>query len=149
MPAVGDVLAGRYRVDAVLGAGGMATVYRATDLRLEREVAVKVLVPNLARDPSFAERFDREARLLASVNHPSIAEVFDVEPGDPEAGREPFYVMELCEGGSLADRIEKSGSIPANELVPLSCTRTGSSTATSSRRTSCSRAVAPSSPTSA
>jgi serine/threonine-protein kinase len=119
MPAVGDVLAGRYRVDAVLGAGGMATVYRATDLRLEREVAVKVLVPNLARDPSFAERFDREARLLASVNHPSIAEVFDVEPGDPEAGREPFYVMELCEGGSLADRIEKSGSIPANELVPL------------------------------
>ena len=119
MPAVGDVLAGRYRVDAVLGAGGMATVYRATDLRLEREVAVKVLVPNLARDPSFAERFDREARLLASVNHPSIADVFDVEPGDPEAGREPFYVMELCEGGSLADRIEKSGSIPANELVPL------------------------------
>jgi len=119
MPAVGDVLAGRYRVDAVLGAGGMATVYRATDLRLEREVAVKVLVPNLARDPSFAERFDREARLLASVNHPSIAEVFDVEPGDPEAGREPFYVMELCNGGSLADRIEKLGSVPANELVPL------------------------------
>ena len=119
MPAVGDVLASRYRVDAVLGAGGMATVYRATDLRLEREVAVKVLVPNLARDPSFAERFDREARLLASVNHPSIAEVFDVEPGDADAGREPFYVMELCDGGSLADRIEKSGSVPANELVPL------------------------------
>jgi serine/threonine-protein kinase len=119
MPAVGDVLAGRYRVDAVLGAGGMATVYRATDLRLEREVAVKVLVPNLARDPSFAERFDREARLLASVNHPSIAEVFDVEPGDLEAGREPFYVMELCNGGSLADRIERSGRLDPGELVPL------------------------------
>jgi tRNA A-37 threonylcarbamoyl transferase component Bud32 len=119
MPAVGDVLASRYRVDAVLGAGGMATVYRATDLRLEREVAVKVLVPNLARDPSFAERFDREARLLASVNHPSIAEVFDVEPGDLEAGREPFYVMELCDGGSLADRIEKSGPLSPGELVPL------------------------------
>jgi eukaryotic-like serine/threonine-protein kinase len=119
MPAVGDVLAGRYRVDAVLGAGGMATVYRATDLRLERDVAVKVLIPNLARDPSFAERFDREARLLASVNHPSIAEVFDVEPGDPEAGREPFYVMELCNGGSLADRIEKSGRVDPGELVPL------------------------------
>ncbi|HTK45448.1 MAG TPA: serine/threonine-protein kinase [Patescibacteria group bacterium] len=119
MPAVGDVLAGRYRVDAVLGAGGMATVYRATDLRLEREVAVKVLVPNLARDPSFAERFDREARLLASVTHPSIAEIFDVEPGDLEAGREPFYVMELCEGGSLADRIETAGRISAGELVPL------------------------------
>ena len=119
MPAVGDVLAGRYRVDAVLGAGGMATVYRATDLRLEREVAVKVLIPNLARDPSFAERFDREARLLASVNHPSIAEIFDVEPGDLEAGREPFYVMELCDGGSLADRIELLGKVPSGELVPL------------------------------
>jgi serine/threonine-protein kinase len=119
MPAVGDVLTGRYRVDAVLGAGGMATVYRAMDLRLAREVAVKVLVPNLARDPSFAERFDREARLLASVNHPSIAEIFDVEPGDLEAGREPFYVMELCDGGSLADRIEKSGLLPPGELAPL------------------------------
>ena len=119
MPAVGDVLAGRYRVDAILGAGGMATVYRATDLRLEREVAVKVLLPNLARDPSLAERFDREARLLASVSHPSIAEVFDVEPGDPEAGREPFYVMELCDGGSLADRIASSGRLQAGEAVPL------------------------------
>ena len=119
MPAVGDVLAGRYRVDAMLGAGGMATVYRATDLRLEREVALKVLLPNLARDPSLAERFDREARLLASVSHPSIAEIFDVEPGDPEAGREPFYVMELCDGGSLADRIASSGRLPAGEVVPL------------------------------
>jgi serine/threonine-protein kinase len=119
MPAEGDVLAGRYRVDAMLGAGGMATVYRAMDLRLEREVAVKVLLPNLARDPALAERFDREARLLASVSHPSIAGVFDVEPGDPEAGREPFYVMELCEGGSLADRIAASGPVPPGELVPL------------------------------
>jgi tRNA A-37 threonylcarbamoyl transferase component Bud32 len=119
MPAVGDVLASRYRVDAMLGAGGMATVYRATDLRLEREVAVKVLLPNLARDPALAERFDREARLLASVSHPNIAEVFDVEPGDPEAGREPFYVMELCNGGSLADRIATSGAVPPGELVPV------------------------------
>jgi len=119
MPAVGDVLAGRYRVDAMLGAGGMATVYRAMDLRLEREVAVKVLLPNLARDPALAERFDREARLLASVSHPSIAEVFDVEPGDPEASREPFYVMELCDGGSLAERIARSGALAPGELVPL------------------------------
>jgi eukaryotic-like serine/threonine-protein kinase len=119
MPAVGDVLAGRYRVDAILGAGGMATVYRAIDLRLEREVAIKVLLPNLARDPSLAERFDREARLLASVSHPSIAEIFDVEPGDHDAGREPFYVMELCDGGSLADRIASSGRLAAGEVVPL------------------------------
>ena len=122
MPAVGDVLAGRYRIDAFLGAGGMATVYRATDMRLEREVAVKVLLPNFARDPALAERFDREARLLASVSHPSIADVFDVEPGDPDAGREPFYVMELCGGGSLADRIERSGRLTPGELVPLMLT---------------------------
>ena len=119
MPAVGDVLAGRYRIDGVLGAGGMATVYAATDLRLERQVAVKVLLPNLARDPSLAERFDREARILASVAHPNVAEIFDVERGDAEAGREPFYVMELCGGGSLASRIEAGGPLEPGELVPI------------------------------
>jgi len=119
VPAVGDLLADRYRIDGVLGAGGMATVYLATDLRLERQVAVKVLLPNLARDPSLAERFDREARILASVAHSNVAEVFDVERGDPEAGREPFYVMELCEGGSLASRIDASGPLEPGALVPI------------------------------
>ena len=97
----------------------MSSVYLATDLRLEREVAVKVLLANLARDPAVAERFEREARILASVAHPSIAEIFDVEQGDPATGREPFYVMELCEGGSLAARIEASGPLEPGELVPL------------------------------
>ena len=119
MPAVGDLLADRYRIDGVLGAGGMATVYAATDLRLERQVAVKVLLPNLARDASLAERFDREARILASVAHPNVADIFDVERGDPEAGREPFYVMELCGGGSLASRIEAAGPLEPGELVPI------------------------------
>ncbi len=119
MPVVGDVLVARYRIDGVLGAGGMATVYRAMDLRLEREVAVKVLLPNLARDSALAERFDREARILASVAHPSIAAIYDVEPGNPDEGREPFYVMELCEGGSLADRIEAGGRIEPGALVPM------------------------------
>jgi serine/threonine-protein kinase len=119
VPAVGDLLADRYRIDGVLGAGGMASVYLATDLRLERQVAVKVLLPNLARDPSLAERFDREARVLASVTHPNVAEVFDVERGDPDAGREPFYVMELCEGGSLAGRIETGGPLEPGALVPI------------------------------
>jgi len=119
VPAVGDLLAERYRIDGVLGAGGMATVYLATDLRLERQVAVKVLLPNLARDPSLAERFDREARILASVAHPNVAEVFDVERGDPDAGREPFYVMELFEGGSLASRIDGGGPLEPGALVPI------------------------------
>lgn len=119
MPAVGDLLADRYRIDGVLGAGGMATVYLATDLRLERQVAVKVLLPNLARDPSLAERFDREARILASVSHPNVAEIFDVERGDPAAGREPFYVMELFDGGSLASRIDAAGPLEPGALVPI------------------------------
>jgi serine/threonine-protein kinase len=97
----------------------MATVYLATDLRLERQVAVKVLLPNLARDASLAERFDREARILASVAHPNVAEVFDVERGDPDAGREPFYVMELCDGGSLASRIEAGGPLEPGALAPI------------------------------
>src|SRR5690242_14540663 len=97
----------------------MASVYLAMDLRLERQVAVKVLLPNLARDPSLAERFDREARILASVAHPNVAETFDVERGDPDAGREPFYVMELCEGGSLAGRIDAAGPLEPGALVPI------------------------------
>jgi eukaryotic-like serine/threonine-protein kinase len=117
MPIVGDVLAGRYRVDAPLGVGGMASVYRARDLRLERNVAVKVLLPNLAADPVLAKRFDREARALAAAAHPNVVSVFDVEPGDPETGREPFYVMELCDGGSLADRLATSGRLEPRELA--------------------------------
>ena len=119
MPRIGDVLAERYRVEALLGAGGMAAVYRAMDLRLARDVAVKVLAPNLAADPAFATRFDREARALAAVAHPNVVAVFDVEPGDPAAGDEPFYVMELCNGGTLGDRIGAGGPIPPVELVPI------------------------------
>jgi len=119
MPIVGDVLADRYRIESVLGVGGMASVYRATDLRLDRQVAVKVLVANLSADAQFAARFDREARAMASFSHPNVAAVYDVEPGHPTTGREPFYVMELCEGGSLADRLKASGRIPPAALVPM------------------------------
>ena len=77
MPIVGEDLAGRYRIEAPLGAGGMATVWRALDLRLDREVAIKVLSPNLSADPALAERFDREARALAAISHQAIVAVFD------------------------------------------------------------------------
>jgi serine/threonine-protein kinase len=119
MPIVGDVLAGRYRIDAPIGAGGMASVYRARDLRLERDVAIKVLLPNLAADPVLARRFDREARALAAAAHPNVVNVFDVEPGDPATGREPFYVMELCNGGSLAERLAHSGRLPPGEVTAV------------------------------
>jgi serine/threonine-protein kinase len=119
MTQVGDLLADRYRIEVLLGAGGMATVHRATDLRLDRQVAVKVLLPNLAHQPSITERFDREARALAAVDHPAIVAIHDVDPGDATTGREPFFVMELCEGGSLAERRATAGRVPPDEIVPI------------------------------
>ncbi len=119
MPASGDRLADRYRILAPLGAGGMATVYRARDERLEREVAIKVLLPNLAGDPTTAERFEREARAMAAVAHPGLVAVYDVDAGDPATGREPFVVMELCPGGSLAERMGPGRPLPPDELVPI------------------------------
>jgi serine/threonine-protein kinase len=119
MPTVGDLLAGRYRILGPMGAGGMATVHRARDERLERDVAVKVLLPNLAGDPALAARFEREARTLAAAAHPGIVSVYDVDPGDPKRGREPFFVMELCAGGSLADRLTGGQRLAPDDLVPI------------------------------
>jgi serine/threonine-protein kinase len=123
---VGETLAGRYRVDAALGAGATAVVYRAKDLRLERDVAVKVLLPNLARDPLVSGRFDREARALAAAGHPGIVSVYDVDRGDAASGREPFFVMELCDGGSLADALDDAGGrLSPETVVPMLATIAG------------------------
>ena len=116
MLAVGDLLAGRYRVDARLGAGGMGSVWRAHDLRLDRDVAVKVLMPSVAGDPVLAERFDREARALAAVTSPHVIAIHDVVTG---AGGDPFLVMELCPDGSLGDRLDAAGSLPVAEALWL------------------------------
>jgi eukaryotic-like serine/threonine-protein kinase len=119
MPNPGDLLIGRYRILERIGSGGMATVHRARDERLDRDVAVKVLLPNLADDPSTAARFDREARSLAASSNPGVVAVFDVDAGDPSSGREPFFVMELCRGGSLADRLADGRRMPPDDLVPI------------------------------
>ncbi len=121
MPRIGDSLGGRYRLDALIGSGGFAAVFRAHDLRLERDVAVKVLLANHATDPAIATRFDREARVLATVSHPNVVAIHDVAPGDPATAAEPFLVMDLCDGGSLADRLAASptGALPPDELVPI------------------------------
>ena len=119
MPVPGAVLAGRYRIIAPLGAGGMATVHRARDERLERDVAIKILLPNPAGDPVLAARFEREARSLAAAAHPGVVAVFDVDPGDPAAGVEPFFVMELCPNGSLAERLVGGQRLSPDELIPI------------------------------
>lgn len=118
MPNPGDLLMDRYRIVDHLGSGGMATVHRARDERLERTVAVKVLAPNLANDPQTATRFEREARSLAAAAHPGVVAVYDVDAGDPATGREPCFVMELCPGGSLSNRLAGGRRLAPDEIVP-------------------------------
>ena len=119
MPGPGDRLADRYRIVGPLGSGGMATVHRAHDERLDRDVAIKILLPNLASDPVVARRFEQEARAMATVTHPGLVAVYDVEPGDPARGVEPFVVMELCSGGSLAARLAEGRPMAPDALVPI------------------------------
>jgi serine/threonine-protein kinase len=118
MHAAGDLLGGRYRIIGPLGAGGMATVHRAHDERLGRDVAVKVLLPNHASDPVLAARFEREAHELAAAGHPGVVAVYDVDAGGPGRG-EPWFVMELCPGGSLAGVLGGEHPIRPDDLVPI------------------------------
>ena len=95
----GSVLANRYRIEARIGAGGMAEVYRGFDPVLNRTVAIKILNPQFARDASFVERFRREAQAAARLNHPNIVGVYDTGAD----GETQFIVMEFIEGRTLAD----------------------------------------------
>jgi eukaryotic-like serine/threonine-protein kinase len=105
---------GSYEVIALLGAGGMGEVYRARDLKLNREVALKLLPEQFALDPDRAARFKREAELLASLNHPNIAAIYGREDSAPTQA----LVLELVEGPTLADRIAE-GPIPVGEALPI------------------------------
>ena len=96
-----ELIDGRYRLERVIGVGGMASVWLGRDQRLHRSVAVKVLSDTLAADPGYVERFRREARLAAGVSHPNLVKIFDFEP----EGR-PALIMEYIEGGTLADTAE-------------------------------------------
>ena len=103
---------GRYAGPALIGAGGMAEVYRATDVQLGREVAVKVLAARLAGDPDHRRRFEREGRAAARIRSPHVAAIYDV--GEWE-GR-PYIVMELVRGGSLAERLAR-GPVPVGQAL--------------------------------
>lgn len=117
MPSFDFVLAGRYRLIAPLGEGGMASVYRARDLRLNREVAVKVLREELTRDADFLSRFQREAQTVASLSHPNIVPVYDV--GEEEGSH--FIVMEYVRGRTLKDAIEAGGPLPPARAKDIVC----------------------------
>ena len=105
---------GSYEVLAELGAGGMGEVYRARDPKLGREVAIKVLPAVFLSDPERRARFEREARVLASLNHPHIGAIYGVE----DAGGVPALVLELVEGETLADRLTR-GAIPIGEALTV------------------------------
>src|SRR6185503_1897302 len=105
---------GPYDVVDSIGAGGMGEVYRARDSRLGRDVALKVLPDAFAGDAERLARFEREAQLLAALNHPHIASIYGVE----EAGGVRALVLELVTGDTLAERLEQ-GAIPFDEAVPL------------------------------
>ena len=105
---------GRYRVAAEIGAGGMGEVYKATDPDLKRDVAIKVLPAALASDPERFTRFQREAEILASLNHPNIAIIYGLEKADHVQA----IVMELVAGSDLADRIAL-GPLPVDQALRI------------------------------
>jgi serine/threonine protein kinase len=105
---------GPYQVVAKLGEGGMGQVFRATDTKLKRQVAIKILPPSLAADHDRLARFQREAEVLASLNHPHIAGIYGLEESDGVSA----LVMELVDGEDLSQRIAR-GAIPIDEALPI------------------------------
>ena len=110
----GSLIGGRYELGELLGSGGMGRVYRAYDGRLKREVALKVMAEHYAQTPEFVERFEREIRNVASLDHPNVIRVFD--SGEAEDGS-PYMAMELASGGTLKDRIRSTGPLPPREAA--------------------------------
>src|SRR5215831_17508844 len=106
---------GNYDVLAPLGAGGMGEVYRARDAKLGREVALKVISSQFIGDPDRLSRFQREARVLAALNHPNVAQIYGLE----ESGTVPCLVLELVEGETLSDRLRR-GPVPFEEAIEIS-----------------------------
>ena len=105
---------GPYEIGSPIGAGGMGEVYRARDTKLDREVAIKVLPEEFAQDDERLARFEREAKLLASLNHPNIASIYGLEESDGVKA----LVLELIEGPTLAERIAE-GAIPVDEAISI------------------------------
>lgn len=111
--SVGTLLNERYRLDAEVGTGGMSTVYRAFDTLLERQVAIKLMHRDIARHTDQLERFRREARAVAQLNHPHIVQVIDFGEDDST----PYIVLEYIDGETLKDRIRRLGRLPISEAV--------------------------------
>ena len=112
MPLPAGTRIGGYEVQSALGAGGMGEVYRARDAKLGRDVAIKILPAAFTNDLERLARFEREARMLASLNHPHIGAIYGVE----DSSGHPALVLELVEGDTLADRL-RQGPMPVPEAL--------------------------------
>ncbi|WP_228539793.1 Stk1 family PASTA domain-containing Ser/Thr kinase [Nocardia sp. XZ_19_385] len=109
---IGQILEGRYRIDAPIARGGMSMVFRGVDTRLDRPVAIKVMDPKFAGDPQFLSRFEFEARAVAKLKHPSLVGVYD----QGVDGDYPFLIMELVEGGTLRELLRERGPMPPHAV---------------------------------
>ncbi|MFZ9762590.1 MAG: protein kinase domain-containing protein, partial [Candidatus Nanopelagicaceae bacterium] len=113
------MLGERYELGAMIGTGGMADVYLAQDVRLNRQVAIKILRSDLARDPSFVTRFNKEALSVAALNHPGIVSVYDSGKEDSPSGAMPYIVMEYVEGKTLRELVNKGERFALNRAVEI------------------------------
>ena len=130
------LLGGRYELDGVVGRGGMAEVYRARDIRLDRIVAIKTLRADLARDQIFQARFRREAQSAASLNHPSIVAVYDTGEDMATGVPVPYIVMEYVDGRTVRDLLHEATGCCRNGRWRSSAACCGPWT-TATRRASC------------
>src|SRR5918998_5867391 len=113
MTVIGTLISERYRLEEKIGSGGMSSVYRAFDPTLERWVAIKLMHRDISGDPDQLERFRREARTVAQLNHPHVVTVIDA--GEDEGA--PYIVFEYVEGETLKERIRRQGRLPVDEAV--------------------------------
>jgi serine/threonine-protein kinase len=114
-PLIGTVLDGRYRVEVLIATGGMSSVYRGLDLRLDRPVALKIMESRYAGDQQFLTRFQREARSVARLKDPGVVAVYD----QGIEGHHPFLVMELIEGGTLRELLRERGPMPPHAAAAV------------------------------
>src|SRR6202040_2301723 len=115
MPLSAGTKLGSYEVVAPIGAGGMGEVYQAHDSKLGRDVAIKVLPEAFAHDPERLSRFQREAKILAALNHPNIATIHGLEQSNGTS----YLVMELVSGETLAERVKRDGAVPIEEALGI------------------------------
>src|ERR1700684_555942 len=115
MPTLTGKRLGPYEILSAIGAGGMGEVYQAHDTNLERDVAIKVLPEAFAHDPERLSRFQREAKMLAALNHPNIATIYGLEQSNGAS----YLVMELVSGETLAERVKRDGAVPIEEALGI------------------------------